>query len=180
MKSPLETKNLGERMAKEILKSSLPRAVVIGLIGDLGGGKTTFLQGFAKGIGIKEKILSPTFVIMRKFQIPLFDFTQGRNLKSQTNKIQAKIGRVASGLDPKFQITKFKTFYHFDCYRIEKEKEMRDLGFKEMIFNPENIICIEWANRIKKILPANTLFLTFEFIDEKTRKIVLGSCKIKD
>jgi len=45
------------------------RAFVLGLEGDLGGGKTTFTQGFAKGLGIKEKILSPTFLILRHFSI---------------------------------------------------------------------------------------------------------------
>lgn len=68
-KNPSQTKKLGEKLAKEILNKKPKRAVVIALIGELGGGKTTFLQGFAKGLGVKEKILSPTFVIMRKFKI---------------------------------------------------------------------------------------------------------------
>jgi tRNA threonylcarbamoyladenosine biosynthesis protein TsaE len=66
-----ETQKLGADFAKKILN---PRpegcAVVVGLEGDLGSGKTTFLQGFAKGLGIKEKILSPTFVIMKRFKMP--------------------------------------------------------------------------------------------------------------
>jgi len=40
----------------------------LGLKGNLGGGKTTFVQGFAKGLGIKEKILSPTFNIFKKYK----------------------------------------------------------------------------------------------------------------
>ena len=69
-KSPSETKNLGERIAKKVLKTKpKEKAFVIGLIGELGGGKTTFLQGFARGLGIKEKILSPSFVIMKRFDI---------------------------------------------------------------------------------------------------------------
>ncbi len=85
--TPRQTKKLGEILAKEVLtphhffkkgdsykkrmKSGRgqKRALIIGLEGDLGGGKTTFLQGFAKGLGIKEKILSPTFVIVKKFRI---------------------------------------------------------------------------------------------------------------
>ena len=47
-------------------------AFVVGLEGELGSGKTTFLQGFARGLGIKQKILSPTFIIMRRISIPLF------------------------------------------------------------------------------------------------------------
>ena len=39
------------------------------ILGKSGAGKTTFLQGFAKGLGVKEKILSPTFILMKKFKI---------------------------------------------------------------------------------------------------------------
>jgi len=138
-KSSAQTKKLGESFAKNILKRSpTKKVIVLGLIGDLGGGKTTFLQGFAKGLGIKEKILSPTFVILKKFEI-----------------------------------SKFKHFYHIDCYRVQTTKEILDLGFKKIISNPQNIVAIEWAERIKKILPKNVLILEFEFINRNTRKIVL-------
>ena len=64
-----QTQKLGEKLAKTLLKKDAGKsAVVLGLQGDLGGGKTTFLQGFAKGLGVKEKILSPTFVIMKRFK----------------------------------------------------------------------------------------------------------------
>jgi tRNA threonylcarbamoyladenosine biosynthesis protein TsaE len=67
-KSAKETQDLGSRFAKSLLVNlQIGKAVVLGLSGNLGGGKTTFLQGFAKGMGIKEKILSPTFVIMKRF-----------------------------------------------------------------------------------------------------------------
>ncbi len=55
-----ETINLGEELGKNIL----PGEVVL-LFGELGAGKTTFVQGFAKGIGISDRILSPTFVLHR-------------------------------------------------------------------------------------------------------------------
>jgi len=137
--SPKETQKTGIIFAKEILKLPLrKRALVLGLKGDLGGGKTTFLQGLARGLRIREKILSPTFILMRKFQIPN---------------------------------SKFQTFYHIDCYRIEKPKEILDLGFKEIILNPKNIIAIEWSERVKKILPKETITLKFNFINKSTRKI---------
>jgi len=66
--SDKKTKKIAETLAEEIMERK-EKTVVIGLEGDLGGGKTTFLQGFAKGLGVKEKILSPTFVIMKKFEI---------------------------------------------------------------------------------------------------------------
>ena len=137
-------------MAREILKSPPKKqAVIIGLIGDLGGGKTTFLKGFARGLGVKDKILSPTFVIMRSFKIP-------------RRRINSLRGR---------HDLRFKNFYHIDCYRIKKPKEILELGFKEIIANPQNIVCIEWADRIKKLLPKNSLILKFFFIDKNKRKI---------
>jgi len=141
--TPRQTQKLGEILAKEALKTQpQKRALIIGLEGDLGGGKTTFLQGFAKGLGIEEKILSPTFIILKKF------------------KIQSARWR-----------TNFKNFYHIDCYRIEKPREILDLGFREIISNPGNIVAIEWADRIKNILPKNVIILKFEFMDKTTRKV---------
>ncbi len=141
-KSVTQTKKIGERLAKKMSKKGLKEALVIGLEGDLGGGKTTFLQGFARGLGIKEKILSPSFIIMRKF-----------NLKSKN--------------------LSFKHFYHFDCYRIEKPKEVLELGFREIIKDPKNIVVIEWSDKIKKILPKPTIKIKFKFLDQNTRELVV-------
>ncbi len=69
-KSFTETQSLGEDLAKEILAMAPQKnAMVLALRGDLGAGKTTFLQGFAKGLGIDEVVNSPTFVIMKKFEL---------------------------------------------------------------------------------------------------------------
>jgi len=145
-----QTKKTAEKFARKILREKPKKsALVIGLIGELGSGKTTFLQGFAKGLAIREKVLSPTFIIYRKIQIP-------------KSKCQIK---------SKTQNQNFYFFYHFDCYRIENPKELLSLGFAEIISNPKNIVAIEWADKIKKILPTNTIWIKFEFIDEKTRKI---------
>ena len=151
-KSSKATQNLGKKLAQSFLASTRKSkgAIVIGLEGDLGGGKTTFVQGFAKGLGIKEKILSPTFVILKKFSIP----DSSSIIYSREHK--------------------FKTFYHIDCYRLGNPKDILVLRFNEIISNPENIIVIEWADKIKKILPKEAIILKFKFIDEKTRKIVLN------
>lgn len=58
-----ETRNLAKRLAKRLRG-------VIALSGELGVGKTTFVQGFAKGLGIREKIISPSFVLIRRHKIP--------------------------------------------------------------------------------------------------------------
>ena len=134
--SATQTKNLSKRMSQKILKSK--DAVVISLKGDLGSGKTTFVQGLAIGLEIKHKILSPTFVLMKKYKIP--------NTKKQ--------------------------FYHVDCYRIKKAQDLSALNLKKLFLNPQNIIVIEWAERIEKILPKNTIIFEFKLINEKQRKII--------
>ena len=69
-KSAAETQQYARELAQHILsKKPLAGAVVLCLKGDLGAGKTTFTQGFAEGLGITEKILSPTFVVMKRFEI---------------------------------------------------------------------------------------------------------------
>jgi len=133
-----ETRKLGEKTAKELLRKK-SRQRVFGLKGELGGGKTTFLQGFAKGLGIKERILSPTFVILKRFQL------SGR----------------------------FKNFYHIDCYRLKKSKELLDLEFEEIISNSQNIVVVEWADQVKRIMPKNTVWIKFDFVDEEKRKITI-------
>lgn len=39
-------------------------------MGDLGSGKTTFVQGLAEGLGIKERLISPTFILLREYKRP--------------------------------------------------------------------------------------------------------------
>ena len=61
-RTPEETRSLGEAWASEIQKGW-----VIGLIGDLGAGKTQLVKGVAKGLGIRSRILSPTFTLVHEY-----------------------------------------------------------------------------------------------------------------
>ena len=58
-----ETLAFGRKMGE-----TLPRNAVIALSGDLGAGKTTFVQGLAQGLGIMERVQSPTFVILNVYE----------------------------------------------------------------------------------------------------------------
>ena len=62
------SENGTKKIAANIAKKA--KTNIFALTGELGAGKTTFIQGFAKGLGIKGKIISPTFVIIRQHQIP--------------------------------------------------------------------------------------------------------------
>lgn len=68
------TKKLGYKIAGKISNprsriSNLKGATVVGLSGELGSGKTTFVQGFLHGLGVKKRSASPTFIIFRRFKI---------------------------------------------------------------------------------------------------------------
>lgn len=60
---------MGEKFAKQIARREGKNSLVIGLSGDLGSGKTTFVQGFAKGLGLSSRIVSPTFILMRSYLV---------------------------------------------------------------------------------------------------------------
>ncbi|MCR4284071.1 MAG: tRNA (adenosine(37)-N6)-threonylcarbamoyltransferase complex ATPase subunit type 1 TsaE [Parcubacteria group bacterium] len=141
-----ETQSLASDLAKEIMKESGDKAKVIGLIGDLGAGKTTFTQAFAETLGVKEKVSSPTFVIEKIYKIP----------KLRKCDVRRK---------------QFEHLIHIDAYRIEDNREIIHLGWKEIIDNPKNIILVEWADKVEEILPKDTQKIFFKFIDENTREI---------
>jgi tRNA threonylcarbamoyladenosine biosynthesis protein TsaE len=58
-----ETQDLAKKLAKNIHPG-----ITIALIGDLGTGKTTFTKGFAKQMGIKDHVTSPTFKLISEYQ----------------------------------------------------------------------------------------------------------------
>ena len=66
--SPTTILSRGERWGRG-MSAKKKGALALAMQGDLGGGKTTFIQGFARGLGIKENITSPTFIILKKFEI---------------------------------------------------------------------------------------------------------------
>ena len=150
--SPAETKRIGEKTARKILRGCRKkRAKVISLEGELGGGKTTFLKGFARGLGVKEVIKSPSFVIMKKYRLPITHY-----------------------------LLPVIYFYHFDCYRVENPEEILRLGWEEIIKKPQNIIAVEWGEKIRKVLPQMYFWITFEFINKTTRKITFLEISTKN
>lgn len=128
-----QTRTLAKNLAQK-----LPLGKIFALFGPLGAGKTTFIQGFAQGLGIKERLLSPTFVLIRQYDIP--------------NKPQTRL-------------------IHLDLYRLEEIKQIEELGIREIFNNPQNIVLIEWADRLGKLLPQNAVSIRFQRVSENTREI---------
>lgn len=74
--SEQETEAAGEALAK-----TLPEGAVIALYGDLGAGKTAFVRGMARGLGLTDRVSSPTFTIVNEYlggDKPLFHFDMYR------------------------------------------------------------------------------------------------------
>ena len=72
IKNEEETKEFGLKIGQEAVPGQ-----VIGLIGDLGTGKTTLTKYMARGLGVEENISSPTFMIVREYhggRMPLYHF----------------------------------------------------------------------------------------------------------
>ncbi len=126
-----ETKKLAEGLAKKL-------SGLIALSGELGAGKTVFVQGFAKGLGIKEKIISPTFVLIRQHKLP--------------NQ---------------------KLLYHIDLYRLEGKIDIKRLGIEEL-FASDNLVLIEWADKIEKSLPKKTIKINLKKVTTNERLITVS------
>lgn len=154
--SAKQTQKTAEKLAKKIVSPIAifnrgewrGSSLVLALEGELGSGKTTFVQGIARGLGIKENITSPTFVVLKKFQIPCLPSRQADSI--------------------------FQIFYHIDCYRLEKPEDLLDLGIEKILLDRHNIVVIEWAEKIQKILPARIIKIKFEFVDNTKRKITIN------
>lgn len=74
--SPVETEDLGAALAER-----LKPGTVVAFSGDLGAGKTAFVRGMARGLGISERVTSPTITIVNEYEggrLPLFHFDMYR------------------------------------------------------------------------------------------------------
>jgi tRNA threonylcarbamoyladenosine biosynthesis protein TsaE len=138
-KNPKETQKIASELVQKLLKSKPQKhAIVIALEGELGAGKTTFVKAFAKKLGIKSHITSPTFVLMKQYPI---------------------------------KKPAFKLLIHIDAYRLTNYKDLLPLSIKELISNPENIILIEWSERVKQILSQKCFTVHIDHTGKNQRKI---------
>jgi len=119
------------------------RGLVIALSGDLGAGKTQLVRGLARGLGFAGRIHSPTFTLVNTYEG----------------------GRLP--------------LYHLDLYRLETLEQIHGAGVDDYL-QPDGVAVIEWAERLLKTPAApagrqatgRTRYVTFEIIDEETRRIV--------
>lgn len=130
--SPEETVEMAAKLA-----ASLREGDLIALVGEIGAGKTMFVKGLAKGLGVAEPLYvnSPSFVVMKEYHGD-------------------------------------KDLYHFDIYRLDLRSFAETVDY-ERYFYGGGVTAVEWADRIKDLLPEDHLEVRVEYGDGDQRKFTL-------
>jgi tRNA threonylcarbamoyladenosine biosynthesis protein TsaE len=128
--SEAQTRRLGARLA-----AYLHPGDVLALVGDLGSGKTRWIQGVCAGLGVTDPVISPTFTLVNEYR----------------------------GLYP---------VYHIDLYRLADAAETATFGLEDYLYG-SGITMIEWADRIKALLPDEYLTVELHHLEETKRRVVL-------
>lgn len=135
------TIEIGKKFAK-----GLKGGEVVLLVGDLGAGKTTFVRGVAQGLGYKKNVTSPTFVIMKIYEV-----------KSQKSKVKS-IGKIV----------------HIDTYRGLDLLDLENIGALEYFGRNDCVSFVEWGAGLEKFLKKNKFkyfVVKIKSIDENKREI---------
>ena len=135
------TDRLGRRLSDALRVGS-----VVGLVGDLGAGKTRLVRAVALAAGVAPaEIGSPTYTLVREY-------------------------RTAAPADPAADGDRRPpVLFHLDAYRMRDEDEFADLGPEE--FWEEGAVLIEWADRLADALPPDRLTLTLSATGETSRAL---------
>jgi len=153
--------------------SSAETSVLLALKGDLGAGKTTFTKKLAAKLGVKEHITSPTFTILKKYQIEYSPETLNSPQDQRSNFHPHSHSHSHS--DSQIHIH-FQNLIHIDAYRLAGGNDLKKLGFKKLLKESGNLICLEWPEIVEDILPAQYIELQFEHdpTDPFARKVTLS------
>ena len=95
-----------------------------------------------------------------------------------TQAIARELGLTENITSPTFVLEKiyklanqkFGRLVHVDAYRLDSGEELLKLGFQDLLDDKNNLIIIEWVERVKEIL-GEFREIDFKFIDEQTREI---------
>jgi len=116
----------------------------LALTGELGAGKTAFVKGLAKALGIKQVVQSPTFLLMKCYPVGVVHRSS-------------------------FIV---HTLCHVDAYRIKNERELLAIGLGEKLGDRQTVTAIEWADLVPELIPENAIKIKFEHGSKKTERII--------
>jgi len=123
---------------------SLKGGETLALTGELGAGKTAFVKGLARALGIKNVVQSPTFLLMKCYPI-----------------------RMVHG-----PWSLLRSLCHVDAYRIKNERELLAIGLAERLNDPGTVTAIEWADLVPERIPKNAIKIKFEHGRNDKERIV--------
>jgi tRNA threonylcarbamoyladenosine biosynthesis protein TsaE len=124
----------------------LTHATLITLSGDLGAGKTSFVQGVAKALGIIEAVTSPTFVLQKSYVLP-------QNFSHFSDLIHIDAYRL-EGMD-----------------QFPQVPQLTPLRFSEYYADPATLIVLEWPERVASELPPADVAISLAVLEDNTRSI---------
>jgi|GEM_PF-191241 tRNA threonylcarbamoyladenosine biosynthesis protein TsaE len=165
-KTPTETAALAQTVA-----ATLRGGETLALIGELGSGKTTFVKALATTLGVRKPVRSPTFVLMVPYSCHP-TVVGGLRLRSANNKYSLSGAKRSQGATTKQSI---RTLVHVDAYRVKHARDLEAIGIRDYLGQPDTVTVIEWADRVRALLPKNTLTLRFAHGKSSTeRRITLS------
>lgn len=128
------------KIAQNLL-SNLGDKNILALSGNLGAGKTTFVKFLAACLGVKENITSPTFVLLKVYEI---------------------------------EKQRYQKFVHVDCYRLDGNEDLVDIGLQDYVSDDGNLVLIEWADKISNLPKEKVLQVKIEILGETSRKFIIS------
>ncbi len=139
---------VGNVLAALALLPEKDSATLVTLSGDLGSGKTTFVQEFARKLGINDVVQSPTYVLMKSYPFEGDRTSFGRPRR-------------------------YNRLVHIDAYRLETPEEFKTLRPEEFLNDPKALVLIEWPEKAGTLLPPVDITLRFsgEGVGEMEREI---------
>jgi tRNA threonylcarbamoyladenosine biosynthesis protein TsaE len=153
--APLELRTTSAEETQSLAAAIAPLCTagdVLLLAGDLGAGKTTFAQGFGAGLGITEVMTSPTFTLVRRYELapPAATGVSGGS--------DAPVGPGAPGRP-------VDTLLHADMYRLDHLHEIVDLGLGELV-EDGGVALVEWGEAAEPVLGEESLSVRLEPADD--------------
>jgi len=151
-KNETETAKIAAAFAR-----TLKGGEVLALSGNLGAGKTVFIKALAKELGIKDSVTSPTFVLMKVYDIHPVKSRNAGAIKSQFDGVKYK---------------EIEKFIHVDCYRLQGKEDLAEIGLADYLELPHSLVAVEWADKVVG-LPTKTIWINLEILDSDQRKITI-------
>ncbi len=119
------------------------RPLVIGLRGQLGAGKTSWVRALLRGLGFGGRVPSPTYTLLEHYE---------------------GLGGSSVPLGP-------VTLVHLDLYRLESDADLENIGVRDWLGRDDVWIVAEWPERAAQFALSCDLILSFAIVSSEARTI---------